>query len=127
MDFPVGGARVVFGRHGRDALDRDLEIGHVLARGSDHSHRQRLDRGRKLVAHLFQRPVGLRRDEHPLSLCEQMRDQRGGGVGLARAGRPLHQGLCLGIDLPEDPQLHVIDREREKWIIVNHHQRAGGR
>ena len=50
----------------------------------------------------LQRPVGVRGDQDPLALREQVGEQCGGGVGLAGAGRPWTTVWARRVDRGED-------------------------
>ncbi len=53
-----------------------------------------------------------------------MREQRGGGVGLAGPGRPLHQHLRRPVDPLDDLALPVVHRHRQEHLVVDGHPGA---
>nr|WP_249040517.1 hypothetical protein [Nocardia cyriacigeorgica] len=107
---------LVIARCGRDLLHRCLEIGERIAGGADHRHTQRFDLFTKLAAHLLQRPVGLRGDQDPFTLCQQMSDQRGRGVGFPGTRRALHDRMRARIDMLEDAQLLGVELYRQERV-----------
>ena len=111
-DGVLGLQWIVFGSCRRDAFNGHPQIRHVLAGGADNSDGERPDRLRELLPHLLQSPVRLCGDQDALPLREQV-DEHRGRVSLSGTRRALDESLGVRIDLTQDPQLHVVDGERE--------------
>ncbi|MCP2203281.1 hypothetical protein LX90_007004 [Lentzea flava] len=125
VNSPTRALGVVLAGHMTDPLHSDLEVRHVRARGPDDRDGERRNGLGQLRPHLLQGAVGVRGDEHTLALREKMRQQGGDGVSLARSRRTLHKHLRLRVDLGEDAQLAVVDRQRQEGLGVEVDQGAG--
>ena len=61
-------------------------------------------------------------DQDALPLREQMGDEHRGRMSFSGTRRALDECLSVRIDLAQDPQLHVVDGEREERVLVDAHQ-----
>ena len=107
LDVEAGEARDEFGR----GLLEVLPV-------AEHRDAERLDLLGQEVLDDRERLRRVARDEHALALREEVAEKVRDGVGLARAGRPLHEHDVVVFDLVRDRELLGVRGLGEKYVGV---------
>lgn len=126
VDLGVGGPRVVCGLAFEDGVDGGLQLPlgvHAVAGAAD---RQGFDLLGEFVLEDLERPGGLAGDEDALAPGEQVGDQVGDGVGLAGAGRALHDDEVAVPQAFGDLALLGVGGQGEVQVLPAGHGGRGG-
>lgn len=105
-------------RSARKAVDRDLEVSEIGAVLANDRDTEGSELGGEFVPQLPQRPVGVGRDEHPLALGQQMREDVGQRVGLAGSRRTLHHRVVRAVHAGHDAALLLVGLQRKEHLTV---------